>query len=108
MYEEKAKEKEGYTFTKWSNNETDKEITFNLTGNLEIEPEYKRNKITVKLYTNQTDGDKIENGYTPTGNITLYAHWNNIMAVNLGYSAPDNINCTNAQCMIDYINNLLK
>ena len=42
----KAKDKPGYTFSKWSNNETAKEYTFELTENTEIYPIYVPNTDT--------------------------------------------------------------
>ena len=40
-------------------------------------------------------------------NGTLYANWTRIMAENLGYTPPTGVSCTNTQCMIDYINQIL-
>ena len=42
----KAKDKQGYTFSKWSNNETAKEYTFSLTNNTELYPVYTPNTNT--------------------------------------------------------------
>lgn len=53
-----AKNKEGYTFTKWNNNRTDISHTFNITENTEMIPEY-----SINAYTVTFDGN---NGLTPT------------------------------------------
>ena len=40
-------------------------------------------------------------------NGSLYAKWTRIMAENLGYDNTNSgVNCNNAQCMIDYINEI--
>ena len=108
-----AKEKQGYTFSKWSNNETTNPLTITLDSDLTIEPVYTSdgytvtfnsngggnvNSITVDAgetiqsfttptapsgkifdgwYTDLESGSKVNTPYTPEGNITLYAHWNN-------------------------------
>lgn len=47
-----AKNKQYYSFTKWSNNETSDSITITLTGNVEIGPVYTRDKYEVTFNTN--------------------------------------------------------
>ena len=42
-----------------------------------------------------------------TADDTLYASWTRIMAENIGYTAPTGVNCTDTQCMINLIYNML-
>ena len=45
-----------------------------------------------------------EEEITPTGNMTLYAQWQEVWAVNLSYSNENTfIPCADAQCALDYI-----
>ena len=107
-----AKDKEYYNFTGWSNGETTKTITFNITGPTNYYPEYERIKYTVTYnpnggtinpgsvevdagtsistlpipnaptgksfeawYTAQTGGTKVNNGYTPTRDVEIFARY---------------------------------
>ncbi|MBR3049103.1 MAG: InlB B-repeat-containing protein [Bacilli bacterium] len=50
-----AKSREGYTFTKWNNNETNNPYTFTLSSNLTIEPVYTANTYQVEYKNNNAD-----------------------------------------------------
>ena len=69
----------GYIFTGWSNGTT----TF--------------------------DGTETATNLNPSSSpsLTMTAQWTRIMAENLQYTPPTGVTCTNAQCMIDYLNNKL-
>ena len=71
--------KPGYIFTGWSNGTN----TFNGT---------------------ETAAD-INPGSLPS--ITMTAQWTRIMAENLEYTPPTGVTCTDAQCMIEYLDNML-
>ena len=55
----RAKDKAGSTFTKWSNNLTDQEITFKLKDNLTIRPIYDLESYNVKFNANGGDCEEI-------------------------------------------------
>ena len=55
----KAKDKEGYTFEKWSNGKTEKEMTFTLTEPVTIKPIYNINSYTVTF--DSKGGTEVEN-----------------------------------------------
>ena len=61
-------------------------------------------------YTDLTAGTKVTSSYIPSGNITLYAHWTDVMAENLSYTPPSGsgITCTDAQCMIEKLDEMLQ
>ena len=61
-------------------------------------------------YTELIGGTQITSSYIPTATRSVYAHWTQIMAANIGYTPPSGseITCTDAQCMIDYLSNELK
>ena len=53
-----AKNRVGYTFDKWSNNSTDNPITFNMSGNITIEPIYSPIEYTITF--NSMGGNAVE------------------------------------------------
>ena len=69
-----ANNREGYTFTGWSNGETNQTITFNLTEDTTISPEYSINKYTFSYENNEYVTSSIEAGqYDYNTEITLTA-----------------------------------
>lgn len=80
-----AKTRDGYTFSKWSNNITTNSITFTITGNVEIGPEYTKNKYKVTFnpngglvspeYKNVTVGSSVESLPTPEKADNVFAGW---------------------------------
>ena len=52
----KAKEKDGYTFSSWSNGDTTNPTTFELTGDITISPNYEANKYNVVFNSNGGSG----------------------------------------------------
>ena len=52
----KAKEKDGYTFSSWSNGDTTNPTTFELTGDITISPNYTANKYNVVFNSNGGSG----------------------------------------------------
>ena len=82
-----AKDKDGYTFTKWSNNDTTKTTTFTLTENTNIYPIYEANKYNVVFNSNTNPNETTtqEFTYDTAGNLNAntftypghtFAEWN--------------------------------
>lgn len=69
--------KPGYIFTGWSNG--------------------------TNTFTGTETNANINPGNSPS--LTMTAQWTKIMAENLEYTPPTGVTCTDAQCMIDYLNN---
>ena len=60
-------------------------------------------------YTSSTGGTQISTSYIPTSNQEIYAHWIRINAENISYSDRNTgMNCTDVQCAIDKIAELLR
>lgn len=54
-----------------------------------------------------SDGQSVSN-LTGNSSITLYAQWDRVMAENIGYdNSITGVNCSDAQCMIDYLRDYL-
>lgn len=64
MIKLEAKERKGYKFKKWSNGDTNTLISFKLTSNTTIGPEYLPNKYNVKFDGNGATSGKMETYYT--------------------------------------------
>ena len=64
MIKLEAKERKGYKFKKWSNGDTNTVISFKLTSNTKIGPEYLPNKYNVKFDGNGATSGKMETYYT--------------------------------------------
>ena len=67
------------------------------------------------VFTGWTNGTSTFDGTETNANInsantktvTIKAKWTKLMAENLEYTPPTGVTCTNAQCMIDYLNSKL-
>ena len=95
-----AKERDGYTFVKWSNDETANPLTITLEGNLTIEPIYQSDVYTVTYNVNGgssidaqivSDGEKATRPATdPTKNGYTFVDWykNSELTIVFNFNTP--------------------
>jgi len=85
-------------------------VSNNLRANAYVRPGYIFNSWNTApegTGTSYADEESVSN-LTGNSSITLYAQWDRVMAENIGYdNSITGVNCSDAQCMIDYLRNYL-